>query len=249
VAPLRRGSAVTEYLIGIRLALRGARLTFSRLRLLGMVIVPLAINVALLVTLGKFMMDFAAGYAPNFDEPFVTGFDWLRVPLQSTLGFLLGLIGVLAALLSMLVCSTVINAPFHEWISEGVETIVLGKSDSRPLTAGHVWRVWIVPVLQAGVLAVVQSVLAIAFLIASFSGVLAPVATVGSVYLLALTLADVVIARKACPVSDRFKVVRNALPTWLGLATPLFFVPFLTPFFVAGATLVYLRGLKLARES
>lgn len=243
--PAAAKTAVGEYLNGLRLGLRGVRLTLRTPRLLALMIVPFLINVGLLVVFGKACLEFANGLTPEFAEPFIRGFDWLRAPLRATLGWLLDLLALVAALIAMLLVSSVVNAPFHEWISEAVESIVFGRPDSRAMTLSRVLRVWIWPVVQAAFLAILQGILALTFLLASFSGVLAPLATVGSVYLIALTLVDVVIARKACSVRDRFRTVHGGLPTWFGLATPLFFVPVALPIFVAGATLVYLRDLKI----
>lgn len=244
LAPEKARTPIGEYLNGLRIGLRGFVMTLRTPRLLGLVAIPVLINLALLVALGRVFLDYAEAWSPEFTETWVRGTDWLRSPLRTTIGGLLGLLALVAALIGMLLTSSVVNAPFHEWISEGVETIVFGKPDPRPMDAVRIWRVWIWPVVQAAFLALLQGVLAIAFLLASFSGVLAPLSPVGSVYLIALTLVDVVIARKACPIAERFRTVHRALPTWLGLATPLFIVPFLLPFFVAGATLVYLRDLR-----
>ena len=71
--------------------------------------------------------------------------------------------------------------------------------------------------------------------------VTAPLAALGALWLVALTLCDVSIARKGLPVRERFRRVRRALPLYLGLALPFFFAPFLLPLGAAGATLADLR--------
>lgn len=245
VGPGRAKTPFGAYLVGLRIGLRGFALTLRTPRLLALVAVPVLINLALLVALGRLFLGYAETWSPEFAAPWITGTDWLRAPLRTAIGGLIDLLALVAALIGMLLCSSVVNAPFHEWISEAVESVVFGRGDPRPVDARRIWRVWVWPVVQAAFLASIQGVLALGFLLASFSGVLAPLSPVGSVYLIALTLVDVVIARKACPIAERFRVVHRAAPTWLGLATPLFFVPFLLPFFVAGATLAYLRDLRL----
>lgn len=239
-----RGNAIAEYWTGLRFGLRGVQLMLSNRRVLSLVVIPALINIALFAALVYLLLTHLGSWLPSFEKPFITGLDWLRPAVRFVVLGLADLIAILAAALSMLTISTVINAPFHEWISEAVESLVLGRHDERPYTPARIWRVLIYPVIQAGFLALFQAVIAVVLFAISFSGVLAPVSTIGGVWLLAVSLVDIVIARKSYAVSDRFAVVAAAAPAWFGLATPLIFAPFLIAFFVPGATLLYLRGLR-----
>lgn len=242
--PSDRGSWIDEYITGLRFAFRGIGMTLRSPKLLVHILFPAVLNLLIFVGLSWFLIQRTNEWLPTFENPFILGFDWLRGPLRTVVTGLSDVIAVVVALIVMLLTSTIVNAPFHEWISESVETIVVGSPDPRPLGLGRIYTVFLWPLFQAVVLAGIQGALAIGFLLISLSGVLAPIATVGTCWLLALSLADVVIARKGASIGDRFSVVSNAFPAFLGLVTPLFFVPFLIAFFVPGATLLFLRRLR-----
>jgi uncharacterized protein involved in cysteine biosynthesis len=249
LAANRRRGPIGEYLAGVGLALRSIRLTLTRPRLLTLVAIPLLINVGLIVFLTIWLSRNADAWLPALDSPWIRGFDWARVSLAAVLDAAAGLVAFIVAVILMLMGSTIVNAPFYEWISEAVENLVVGRPDPRPMGAKRIFRTVIWPVFQAIQLAILQGVIGLTLLLLSLSGVLAPLAVVGGVWLLAVGLADVVIARKGARVAGRFENVNRSLPAWLGLATPLWFVPFLLPLFVAGATLVYLRDLALRRAA
>lgn len=248
LGPNERGGFIDEYITGLRLAFRGIGMTLRSPKLLVHILFPALLNLLLFVGLAWFLIQRTNEWLPTFEDPFILGFDWMRGPLRTIVTGLSDVIAVVVALIVMLLTSTIVNAPFHEWISEAVESIALGNQDPRPLSMGRIYTVFLWPLFQAVVLAVIQGALAIGFLLISLSGVLAPLATVGTCWLLALSLADVVIARKGASIGDRFSVVSNSLGAFLGLVTPLFFVPFLIAFFVPGATLLFLRRLRTVRS-
>ncbi|MFG0320102.1 MAG: EI24 domain-containing protein [Planctomycetota bacterium JB042] len=239
--PVRRGGFVAELVTGFRFALRGVTLTLSRPRLLTLVIVPLILNLAIFAGLVWAVISYRELLRPEFEGPWIRGFDWLRVAIEGAAVWLSVVIGVVLAAAGTFLLSAVVNAPFLEWLSETVESIVFDHSDETPITPHYVWNVWVVPVFQAIGLAVVQGLLAILLLALSLTGVLAPLVFVGGVWLAAITLVDIAIARKRFPVAARFRLVNRSFPLWFGLALPSALLPFLLPFAVAGATLAHLR--------
>lgn len=241
----RRLSPIGEGLFGLRLALRSLRLTLATPRLFAYWILPLLISLALFIGLTLFAFEHRGALLPTFDDDWPRWIDWARQPLAVAAGILGGLLALLAAALATLIASAVINAPFLERISEAVETLVLGTADRRPLSLHYAWNVWLVPLIQAVILAVVQGVLGIALLTVSLTGVLTPLVPVGSAFLTAAVLIDVVVARKRYPIRARYTLPLRNLPLWLGLALPFSIAPFLLPLGVAGATLAYLRELRI----
>ncbi len=245
LAPLRRRGPA-ELLVGLALALRGAALTLSRPRLLALVAAPLVLNVLLFAFLVWLVIARREAFRPEFAEEWVYGLDWLRALLREAAVYGAVLLGILAAAGGTVLGSAVVAAPFLEWLSEAVESEVLGQRDETPITLGYVWSVWIVPVFQAAGVAALQASAALVFLALSLTGVLAPLVFLGGVWLTAVTLCDVVVARKGYPVSARFRLVNRSLLVHLGLALPFALLPFVLPLGVAGATLAYLRerGLR-----
>lgn len=243
--PLKSGGPVAEFTTGIRFALRGVVLTLTRPRLLALVIVPQILNLAIFALLVWGVFTYRDLLRPEFEGPWITGLDWLRVFLEGAAVWLSVLAGVVLAAVGTFLLSAVVNAPFLEWLSETVESMVFEHADETPVTPHYVWHVWIVPVVQALGLAIVQGLLALLFLAVSLTGVLSPIVFVGGVWLAAITLIDIAIARKRFPVAERFRQVNRSFALWFGLALPSALLPFLLPFFVAGSTLAHLRDLRM----
>ena len=239
--PLPPGRGLGELATGVTLALRGARLTLRTPRLLALVVLPLAISVLVFAGLAALVWEHRDLARPELAQAWPWGLDWLRrvvAVAAETVGVLLGF-GL--ALIATVVVAQVVNAPFLEWLSQAVESLVLGQTDRTPLSARQLWQTSVKPLFQALGLALLQAMLGLALLLLSLAAVTAPLSAIGGVWLVALTLCDVTIARKGLPVRERFRRVRRGFPLWAGLALPFFFVPFLLPLGVAGATLATLR--------
>ncbi len=241
LGPPERRSVAGEFLIGIDYAVRGALLTIRRPRLLGLVVIPLLLNVLIASVLIYLVVTHRDLLRPDFEGEWIVGTNWLRGLIQNAAVFFGVLIGIGLAVFGTLLVSTVVNAPFLEWLSECVESIVFGQGDETPITPHYVWHSWIVPVIQALGLAIVQGFIALALLVLSFTGIFAPLVFLGGLWLTAITLCDICVARKRYPVIARFSLVARSLGFWLGVALPFFLVPILIPFGVAGATLGFLR--------
>jgi len=239
--PLPPGSGVAEFTTGVRLALRGARLTLRTPRLLVLVALPLAISVLIFAGLAWLVWEYRDVARPEFAQAWPWGLDWLRRGVAVAAEALGVLLGFGLALVTTVVVAQVVNAPFLEWLSQAVESVVLGQPDRTPLSARQLWQTTLKPVCQAVGLAVIQAALGLFFLLLSVAAVTAPLSALGGLWLLALTLCDVTIARKGLPVRERFRRVRRGFSLWAGLALPFFLAPFLLPLGVAGATLATLR--------
>jgi CysZ protein len=240
-----RGGSVAELYTGVRLALRGARLTLRTPRLLALLVVPLAINALLFAGMVGLVWQYRDLVRPELVAAWPWGLDWLRGVVAVAAQTLGVLIGVGIAVVATVVLAQAVNAPFVEWLSQAVESIVVGQPDRTPFSYRRFVRTTILPLLQALGLALVQGALGLLFLLLSMLAVTAPLAVLGSVWLVALSLCDVAIARKGFPVRERFRRVRRALPLYLGLALPFFAAPFLLPLGAAGATLAELREQRL----
>lgn len=235
------GRGLGEAVVGVRLAARGAALTIRTPRLLALVVLPLLLSLLLFGGMVWLVWDNRELVRPDLVHAWPYGLDWLRRAIVVAAEGLGVLIGVGVAIVATVIASQAINAPFVEWLSQAVESMVLGRPDRTPLSLAQLWRTSIVPIFQAIALAIAQALFGLLFLMLSMLAVTAPLAALGALWLVALTLCDVSIARKGLPVRERFRRVRRALPLYLGLALPFFFAPFLLPLGAAGATLADLR--------
>jgi len=240
------GGPLGEFLAGLRLALRGARLTLTRPKLLALVILPLFLNLLVFAGLLYLVISNRDLLRPDFEREWILGLDWLRSLIAGAAELFAVLLGIVLAVGGTLLISAVIAAPFLEWLSEAVESIVFGQPDRTPITPHYVWNTWIMPIFQALGVALLQAVLALCFLLLSLTGVLSPLVFVGGVWLTAVTLCDIAVARKRYPIRARFALVTRSLPLYLGLALPLAFLPFILPLGVAGATFAFLRERRHA---
>ena len=211
-------------------------------RLLALVVLPLAITFLLFVGMVVLVWENRELLRPDLATPWPVWLDWLRRVVALSAEGLGVLAGVGIAFLATVILSQVVNAPFLEGLSQATETIVVGQPDRTPLSPTRLWRTTVLPLFQAIGVAIAQAILGVLFLVLSLLAVTAPLAALGGLWLVALTLCDVSIARKGFPVRERFRRVRRALPLYLGLALPFFLAPYLLPLGVAGATLADLRS-------
>lgn len=242
LAPLPPRPGLGELVSGLELALRGARLTLRTPRLLALVVLPLVLSLLIFTGLAALVWEYRDVARPDLVQAWPWGLDWLRRVVAVSAEALGLLLGFGLALVATVVVAQVVNAPFLEWLSQAVESLVLGQTDRTPLSARHLWQSTVKPVFQAIGLAAIQATLGIFFLLLSMAAVTAPLSALGGLWLVALTLCDVTIARKGLPVRERFRRVRRAWALWAGLALPFFLAPFLLPLGVAGATLATLRA-------
>jgi uncharacterized protein involved in cysteine biosynthesis len=240
------GGAIAEASTGLRLALRGAALTLRTPRLLALVVLPLVISFLLFAGMVAAVWEYRELARPELATPWPSGLDWLRRVVAVSAEALGVIVGIGVAALATVVLSQVVNSPFLEGLSQAVETIVVGQPDRTPFTMKRLWRTTILPIFQAIGVGVAQVMLGLLFLGLSFLAITAPLAALGGLWLVALSLCDVSIARKGYPVGERFRRVRRALPHYLGLALPFFLAPFLLPLGIAGATLADLRQRRFA---
>jgi uncharacterized protein involved in cysteine biosynthesis len=241
LVPLPPRAGFGELATGFELALRGARLTLTTPRLLALVILPLALTVLIFAGLASLVWEYRDVVRPEFVQAWPWGLDWLRRVIAGAAEAVGVLLGFGLALIATVVVAQVVNAPFLEWLSQAVESVVLGQPDRSPLSVRQLWQTTVKPIFQAIGLAAIQAMLGLTFLVLSMAAVTAPLSVVGGVWLVALTLCDVTIARKGLPIRERFRRVRRGFFVWAGLALPFFFAPFLLPLGVAGATLATLR--------
>lgn len=245
--PLQPRSGLGELATGVHLALRGARLTLRTPRLAVLVVLPLVLSALIFAGLVALVWEHRDAVRPDLVQAWPWGLDWLRRVVAGAAEVLGLLLGFGLALIATVVVSQVVNAPFLEWLSQAVESLVLGRPDRTPLSAAQLWHTTVKPMFQAIALAAIQATLGLVFLVLSLATVTAPLSALGGLWLVALTLCDVTIARKGLPVRERFRRVRHGLLLWAGLALPFFLAPFLLPLGVAGATLATLRDQAMAR--
>jgi uncharacterized protein involved in cysteine biosynthesis len=247
--PLQPRPGLGELATGVHLALRGARLTLRTPRLLALVLLPLVLSALIFSGLAVLVWEHRDVVRPDFVQTWPWGLDWLRRVVAGAAEILGLLLGFGLALVATVVVAQVVNAPFLEWLSQAVESLVLGQPDRTPASLRQLWQTTVKPIFQALGLAAIQALLGLLFLLLSLAAVTAPLSALGGLWLVALTLCDVTIARKGLPVRERFRRVRRGFLLWGGLALPFFFAPFLLPLGVAGATLATLRAHAAAWDT
>ena len=229
----------SQFPLGLGGVPRGVSFVGQHPRLWAWIALPLLINLALCAAVVAGGWTLVEPMLPRFEGGDWGWFDWLRVSLGPALRVLLGLVAVATALIVTLMLAGLINAPFYDFLSEGVEALALGRPvPDRP------WSKLIPDALFAigAALALLWRqalVMAVLYLL-SFTAVGAPLFLAATVYYAGFALVDVTLARKRQPAAARRAFARRHALMLLGLGLPVVLVPPLQPFGIAGATLLCL---------
>jgi len=247
-APARRPTPPTEPLVvplaaqftaGLAGVPRGVAFVGRHPRLWTWIALPLLINLALCALLVVGGWTLVEPLLPRFEGGDWGWFDWLRVSLGPTLRVLLALVAAATALLVTLMIAGVVNAPFYDVLSEGVEALALGHP-----VPGRPWSKLVSDALFAlraalSLLWRQTLVMAVLYLL-SFTAVGAPLFLAATCFYSGFALVDVTLARKRRPAAVRRAFGRRHAVMLLGLGLPVTLFPPLQPFGVAGATLLCL---------
>jgi uncharacterized protein involved in cysteine biosynthesis len=236
------------FLDGLRGVITGARFVGEYPRLWTWIIVPLIVSVALFAGLALLGWHASQALQAQVAAASWGWFDGLRAFLAPVLGVLLTILSILAALLATLLLSGVVNAPFHDLLSEQVERLAVQRAAaSRPWSAllPDLWSA-----LGAALsLALLQGlVLALLFAL-SFTAVGAPVFVVAGFGFTGFGLADVTLARWRLDAAARRRWAWRHAGLLLGLGLPVNLLPPLAPFGIVGATLLCLRAADEERRA
>ncbi len=206
-------------------------------------VLPLVLNAAIFGVISWWSWGHAAQFVPDMTQPwegFWSWMDWLRASLQWLLPNLMLVVVVLASLVTTLLVSGVVNAPFYDLLSEKTEVMALNKPELERSWAKFVPDIFS-STLAALIIVVRQVIVMGVLFLLSFTAIGAPLFIVAGFFFTGYALADVPMARKRYAASERITWGRSHWLHLVGVGLPINLVPVLAPFGIVGATLAYLE--------
>lgn len=242
--PDPRQGWIKNYGLGLNYYALGFKFISKHRGLFRYVALPLAISFILFIGMvygGFLLIDPLLGF---LDSEWISWLEWLRVSLYWIAYVLFALLALLLSLFLTLILSTIINAPFYDLLSEKVEEIALGRKFDEKWSWEYVRRMIIVPIKESIKIALFELVvMAVLFVLSLLSAGLGTVLfAVAGAYFGALTIFDFILARKYYDLHEKRNYMKTNRGFVMGFGTPVYFVPFLTPFAVVGATLGFLAS-------
>lgn len=236
-APARR--RVPGAIRGLAGVVTGFRFLLDHPRLWTWILVPLALNVAIFLSVYAVARPWMTDLVPQMVDPWPAWIDWLRIALAAIVPPLMGIVAVLAALIATLIVSGIVNAPFYDVLSEKTENERLGRPEvERP------WSRFVGDQVRAVGAAVVLACLEIFWMsllfLLSFTAVGAPVFVAAGFFFAGYALIDIPLARKRYSLAERLAWGRRHALQLIALGVPVSLLPPLQPLGVVGATLAYL---------
>jgi CysZ protein len=245
-APDPQAGWIRNFSLGFNYYLAGYKFIFAHPPLFKYVVIPLIICLLIfvgLVTLGLCNIDLLLGF---LDKEWVSWLDWLRMAVYWLAWLLLALLAILVSFFASFLLSFIINSPFYDLLSEKVEDLYLG----RKLEEGWSWesfnRMIVIPIRESLKIAAYEIVvMLLLFIFSLFSAGLGTVLfAIAGAYFGALTIFDFIMARKYYTLREKKGYMRSNLGFVMGFGTPVYLLPFLTPFAVVGATLGFLSSRR-----
>ncbi len=245
--PDRRKGPISQYALGLNYYFAGFSFLNTHRKLYRYLVIPFVINFLLLCGI------FYVGYL--FIDPILSVLEgepdfWLWKWLLKSLYFicliLLIALDILVSLALTFILSAVVNSPFYEILSEKVEDLYLGRRHEDPWSWQYIVSNILIPLKESLKLALFEIlVMGLLFLVSLFTGGLGAVLfALAGIWFAALAFFDYVMSRKGYTLAEKRRFVRTNPGFTLGFGTPVYFIPFITPFAVVGATLAFLRWPK-----
>lgn len=254
------GRGVPALLRGLLYPLRGIRWLATHRGAWPYALLPAAVNALLLGLFGFLAWNqydalFAAIQPDSLAVAPVDPAWWQKIVLPLGNGlvtFVTTLLLVAAAVLGGLLGGAVLAGPFHEKLSEVVESIATGHpAPDEPLTLANLSRDGVRAVTSAVQRLVLFGIIYVPLLLLSlipFVGLVGLAGTlVYSAFFLALNFTDPVLERRKLPLRAKLRWARASLFPWLGFGAGLMgisLIPLvglvLAPAFVTAGTLLYL---------
>jgi CysZ protein len=235
---------IRNFSAGFDYYLAGYRFISQHPRLFKYIIIPLLI--CLIIFLGMvvgcvYLIDPILGF---LDTEWISWLDWLRTALYWVLYVLLVLLGILLSFFLTLILSSILNAPFYDFLSEKVEEIYLGRSFEEKWTWEFLYRSILFPIKESIKIALYEVGVGLVLLaISLFSAGLGTVLfALAGPYLGSLYVFDFVLARKIYTLAEKKQFLHTHLAYSMGFGVLVYLIPFLTPFAVVGATLGYMAA-------
>jgi len=263
------GTGVAGFLRGAAYPLRGIRWLVSHRDAWPYALLPALVNGAIVLILALAMISqFDAVFAwlqPDALEAAVEGLPWWktfwRPVANGLLGFVAGVMLVGASILGGLLVGAILAGPFHEKLSEVVESIATGQPPpDEPINLRTLSKDAYRAMASAVQRLLLFSVFYIPLLFVSFLPVVGLVGVAGtllySAFFLALNFSDPALERRKMPTRDKLSWARGALAPWMGFGAGLLglmLIPLLglvlAPAFVTAGTLLWLDVDSAAEAS
>lgn len=237
---------VKNLFFGIQYFMIGFSFTGQNPKLYKYILIPLFINLLIfagLIVGGIYCLDplmsFMDAEWPGFIE-------WLRTALYWVIYVLFLLLLICVSFFLTFLLSTVINSPFFEILSEKVEDLFIGRELDEPWSWDYIVRTILVPLKESIKLAVWQLfITGIIFVVSLLSAGLGTVLfAVAGPYFASMAIFDFVMARKTYQLHEKRGFLKTHFSFIMGFGAPVYFLPFLTPFSVVGATLGFLSARR-----
>jgi len=242
--PDPRAGWIKNFTFGVQYFLTGFKFIKKNPSLTKYIIIPLIISILLFIGLvisGFYCIDPMLSF---LDNEWISILDWLRSIVKWIFLALSYVLVVLMSLLLTFILSTVINSPFFEILSEKVEEAYLGRVFDEKWSWDYIVRTILVPLKESIKLAIWQLIITTAIFILSLisAGLGTVLFAVAGPYFASMAIFDFVMARKTYHLVEKRKFLRTNIAFIMGFGTPVYFLPFLTPFAVVGATLGFLSA-------
>lgn len=243
-APDPRNGWVKNFSAGLNYFLSGFKFMSAHPEMWKYLIIPLIICIIIfggMVWGGVLLIDPMLTF---LDKEWVSFLEWLRVAVYWIAYVMLVLLAIALSFFLSLLVSTIVNSPFYDLLSERVEEEFLGKKFDEKWDWEYIKRMIIIPIKESAKLALFQGVIMFfLFIFSLFSAGLGTVLfAVAGAYFGALTIFDFIMARKYYALVEKRTYMKTHLAFMMGFGTPVYLVPFLTPFAVVGATLGFLAS-------
>jgi CysZ protein len=244
--PDRRKGLIVNFFLGLRYYAAGFSFLNEHRRLYRYIAIPLLINLLLFAGIVALCLHFQESMLGFIDRDWDSGFmQWVMNALYWLCYALLLLLNILLSLILTMLLSMIVNSPFYEVLSEKVENIYLGGDFDEPWSFHYVVNNILVPLKESIKLVLFESfVMALLFGFSLFTGGIGSVIFgLAGVWFAALSFFDITMARKGYSLAEKRRFMGANPGFTLGFGTPAYFIPFIAPFAVVGATLGFLKSM------
>ncbi|MHC4945209.1 MAG: EI24 domain-containing protein [Planctomycetota bacterium] len=246
VSPDPKTGWIKNYSVGFGYYMAGFKFIFAHPPLFKYVIIPLIICLLIfvgLVVAALFNIDLLLGF---LDREWISVLDWLRHAIYWLAWILLALLAILVSFFLSFLLSTIINSPFYDLLSEKVEDLYLGRKLEEGWSWESIHKMIVIPIRESLKIAAYEIVvMLVLFILSLFSAGLGTVFfAIAGAYFGALTIFDFIMARKYYTLVEKRRYMRSNLGFVMGFGTPVYLLPFLTPFAVVGGTLGFLSSRR-----
>ncbi|MBU0754449.1 MAG: EI24 domain-containing protein [Planctomycetes bacterium] len=235
---------IKNYFLGFNYFIEGFRFIGAHKSLVNYIIIPLIISFLIFVGL-------VWGALANIDHllGFLDGdwgwLEWLRRAVYWIVWILLAILSLLTSFFVSFLLSSVINSPFYDLLSEKVEELYFGTKLDEKWTTEFFRRIFI-SIRESLKIALYEGLVMLGLFVVSLisAGLGTVLFALAGAYFGGLMIFEFFLARKYYTLAEKRRYLKTHLGFAMGIGTPVYIVPFLTPFAVVGATLGFLSSRR-----